>query len=79
MLENAKSFNYFIVNRWGNTIISNSIDVQQQSINNKFVLWNGKNPKTEELCTDGVYFYRIEIVKSDNSIQVKNGFLHLIN
>lgn len=79
VLENAKSFNYFIVNRWGNTIISNSIDVQQQSINNKFVLWNGKNPKTEELCTDGVYFYRIEIVKSDNSIQVKNGFLHLIN
>jgi len=65
----GKTFSYFnftILNRWGNEIISfNQPDFQ----------WNGKD-KSNVKMSAGVYFYQLEI-QSGEKLKTQNGFFHL--
>jgi gliding motility-associated-like protein len=79
-VRNVKSINYYIINRWGNVLYTNSIDLSTylSNSNNSIDLWDGTDNK-QNSCSDGVYFYRIEFESLKNSTSVQNGFFHLIH
>ncbi|MES2589512.1 MAG: PKD domain-containing protein [Bacteroidota bacterium] len=48
-------YELIIVNRWGNVVQKSNKDPL-----NPLYLWNGRDYKSDEICSDGVYFYVIE-------------------
>lgn len=47
-------FEIVIVNRWGNVVYKGL-----KNLENPLYLWNGRNYKTDEICSDGVYFFTL--------------------
>jgi PKD repeat protein len=66
-----KSFNVVILNRWGNVVYEGKDLTGIQ-------LWNGYNKSTGNLCTEGVYFYKIDGILFDDQPMSKQGFVTLI-
>lgn len=64
-----ESFDIVILNRWGDV-------VQNKSHQTGTVFWDGKN-KGGDLCTDGVYFYKLSATLKDGTSLKKEGFLQL--
>lgn len=64
------SYDIVIFNRWGN-IVSELYD------QNGTYLWDGKN-KSGEMCTEGVYFYKLNGVRYTGIEESKQGFVTLI-
>ena len=64
-----KSFNVSILNRWGNVVYEGK---DLTGIN----LWNGYD-KSGKLCTEGVYFYKIDGILYDEEPVSKHGFVTL--
>ncbi|MCE3295607.1 MAG: domain containing protein [Crocinitomicaceae bacterium] len=48
-------FELIIINRWGNVVYEGRRDPS-----NPLYLWDGRNPKSGETCSDGVYFYVLQ-------------------
>lgn len=66
-----KTFDIVILNRWGNVIID------KKAITG-IKLWDGRTMRGE-MCTDGVYFYKINGTLLDGSPGEDHGFFHLID
>ena len=57
-----------IYNRWGNKVYEGDL------INKP---WNGRHYTSSELCSDGVYFFEIEVKKVNGSSKMHTGYVHL--
>lgn len=66
-----KSFDVVILNRWGNVIL----DKKRLS---GIKLWDGRT-MSGKMCTDGVYFYRVNGILQDGANGEDHGFFHLID
>jgi gliding motility-associated-like protein len=77
--KNVKSFNYQILNRWGNVIYDGnySVPVNQMFNWNSFLLWDGYTNNNQKV-TPGVYFYNIEFIKTNDTSETKTGFISVI-
>jgi gliding motility-associated-like protein len=58
-----------IWNRWGGLVYEG--DMLQRP-------WNGRHYTSGEPCTDGVYYYELELVRADGSVKPLAGYLHLL-
>ncbi|HRO74593.1 MAG TPA: choice-of-anchor L domain-containing protein [Crocinitomicaceae bacterium] len=65
---NIKNINVIILNRWGNLVFASD------DVNFK---WNGKNQNNGQNCTDGTYFYKMELESYDSKKYVEHGFVTL--
>ncbi|MFN7912160.1 MAG: gliding motility-associated C-terminal domain-containing protein [Bacteroidota bacterium] len=65
---------YQIFNRWGNEVHSGDIQNIDDSI---LGLWDGKYKG--QLMPSGTYYYLIQLVNKKNEVEIKKGFIHLIN
>jgi gliding motility-associated-like protein len=77
--KNAVSFEYNIVNRWGNLLKQGNIQVAPANVLNwnTTVLWDGTT-KIGTKLEDGVYFYRIIFKTIDGTSVDKSGFVHVV-
>ncbi len=66
-----KSYNIIIVNRWGSV-------VREASNQTSVIFWDGTDEGAKPV-NDGVYFYIIEGVLTDNSTFKKDGFLQVFH
>lgn len=66
--SNLKTVHIIIVNRWGNLVF------ESNDINFK---WNGKNQNSGQACSDGTYFYKIDIEGLNNKKYFEQGFVTL--
>ena len=66
-----KSFDLVILNRWGNPIVDKK---GLTGIN----LWDGRT-RNGEMCTDGVYFYKINGTLLDGTPGKAHGYFHLLD
>jgi gliding motility-associated-like protein len=67
--QNIQSLDILIMNRWGNVVFeSNNIDAK----------WNGKNKNEGKDCSDGTYFYKINIVGEDGQEIEEHGYVKLV-
>jgi len=64
------SFDVFVFNRWGNI-------VHEAFNQNGVYLWDGRN-KGGEMCTEGVYFFRINGIQYDGVEVREHGFVTLV-
>lgn len=78
--KNVKSFNYSILNRWGNLIYSNLqiLTTSQYNYWNTFQLWDGKTSNGLDII-DGTYFYHIDFTLLNNEIINKSGFIEVVH
>ncbi len=77
-MKGVKSFNFYIMNRWGDIVKDSTIVFSPQNVLNlnSVNLWDGFVKQKE--ATEGVYFYGIKYI-SENDIEFeKTGFFHLI-
>lgn len=58
-----------IWNRWGGLVYEG--DMLQRP-------WDGRHHASGERCTDGVYYYELELVRADASVKALAGYLHLL-
>jgi hypothetical protein len=77
--KNAVSFEYSILNRWGNLIEQGKEIVPESAVFNwnKSNLWNGTN-QTGNQVGDGTYFYRITFETYNGSKEEKSGFIQVV-
>lgn len=66
--QNLKTVKTIILNRWGNVVFTS------EDVNFK---WNGKDHNSGQKCSDGTYFYKIEIEGLNNKKYVESGFVTL--
>lgn len=66
---NLKTVKTIILNRWGNVVFTSD------DINFK---WNRKDNNSGQRCTDGTYFYKMEIEGLNNKKYKEHGFITLI-
>jgi gliding motility-associated-like protein len=69
----VKSVDIKIYNRWGNLVFETT---------NPEILWDGKNQKNSQPCSDGTYFYVCtvnEIYLDGTRPKVLKGFIHLLS
>lgn len=59
-----------IWNRWGGLVYEG--DMLQKA-------WDGKHYVSGERCTDGVYYYELELIRSDGSVEPLAGYVHLLH
>lgn len=78
-VKNAISFEYKIVNRWGNLIFEGNKQIPASSVFswNSYNLWDGKDLNGTSV-SEGVYYYIIDFVLFNGDSTVKNGFITLI-
>lgn len=57
-----------IRSRWGNVVYEGDMLLKP---------WNGRHFRTGEPCSDGVYYYVIDLVRSDGRVISKAGYFHL--
>ncbi|MEI7597597.1 MAG: gliding motility-associated C-terminal domain-containing protein [Bacteroidota bacterium] len=67
--KNYKSYQLTVYNRWG-------LIVFESSDNN--VLWNGNYMNTGEKCTDGVYYYLLNLTDKKEKKSMHKGFVTII-
>lgn len=71
LIDNVyKSYTVTILNRWGNV-------VQESFVEDDNYMWDGLN-RDKQLCTEGVYFYKISGTQRDGEPRQEHGFVHLI-
>lgn len=68
-LVNIEEMEIVIINRWGNVVFESS------DINDK---WDGTDVQTGSVCTEGVYFYRINLQGINGESIENHGFVHLV-
>lgn len=66
-LAGEEDFEFIILNRWGNVITT---------LNKDNLSWDGTTK--DKKCTDGVYFYKYTIQKTDGTELIGNGTIHLM-
>jgi gliding motility-associated-like protein len=59
-----------IYNRWGNLVYEG--DMLQKP-------WNGKHYISSENCTEGVYYYELQLTRSNGSSSMHTGYIQLLN
>jgi gliding motility-associated-like protein len=76
-LKNIKSITCNIINRWGNTVSFKTLDLSNEmfSVNN-VIIWDGLD-NNQVKCTDGVYFYKIYFISSEDKQFTQSGFIQL--
>lgn len=77
-LKNIKSLKYTIINRWGNSVSNNTIDLSNTMFSNSIVIiWDGFD-YSQIKCTDGVYFYKIDFITTEDKEFTQTGFIQLL-
>lgn len=66
-----KEIDVIILNRWGNLVFEYKGN-QPASLN-----WNGHVNNTGAECTDGVYFYKMELTGFNGDVVQEHGYVHL--
>lgn len=67
--SNVQKIEIIILNRWGNLVFES---------NDVFFKWNGKNMNSGKPCTEGVYFYKIELTDLKGKIVEEDGNITLV-
>ena len=66
--QNIESLEVIILNRWGNVVYESKA---------KDFKWNGKSKNNGNICVDGTYFYKINIINLGAETIEEHGFLQL--